>query len=102
MYKILITLPTKTNWFYCAANSKLKVYAEMNKHTKKIKENKMKIYQYIIVIGAILIAGSVLGGFLLHWLITNWLLQFGIVKQISLWLCIVTSVYVGSLFLLSK
>jgi hypothetical protein len=74
----------------------------MNKHTKKIKENKMKIYQYIIVIGAILIAGSVLGGFLLHWLITNWLLQFGIVKQISLWLCIVTSVYVGSLFLLSK
>ena len=62
----------------------------------------MKVYQYIMLIRVILIAGGFLGGLLLHWLITSWLLQFGIVKQISLWLCIVTSVYVGSLFLLSK
>ena len=40
--------------------------------------------------------------FSLHWLITNWLLQFGITTEISLWLCVLTSIYLAWLFSLGK
>ena len=65
-------------------------------------ELKMKVFFIILLTGVTLVAGGFFEGLLLHWLITNWLLQFGIAKEISLWLCVMTSIYLGSLFSLSK
>lgn len=62
----------------------------------------MKVYQIILLVLLVLYCLGFFGGLLLHWLITNWLLQFGITKEISLWLCVITSIYLGSLFSLSK
>jgi hypothetical protein len=52
------------------------------------------------LIGAIVILSLVvlLGGWVLQYIITKWLLTFGITTQVDLWLCVLTNSYLIGLF----
>jgi hypothetical protein len=52
------------------------------------------------LIGAIVLALGVvlLGGWVLQYTITKWLLTFGITTQVDLWLCVLTNSYLIGLF----
>ena len=52
------------------------------------------------LIGAIVLSTLVLllGGWVLQYIITKWLLTFGITTQVELWLCVLTNSYLIGLF----
>lgn len=58
----------------------------------------MKLTVQLIVFIIFALIAAMLGGWVLQYTITKWLLTFGNTTQVDLWLCVLTNSYLIGLF----
>lgn len=62
----------------------------------------MKLTSLGIGVSVLALGVALLGGWVLQYIITQWLLTFGITTPIDFWLCVLTNSYLVALFSTKK